>query len=337
MKRAWLFGLVALLIAAAAFVWLDRQDPNRKPLVTMLVNGRADGRMVAGQPGELSFQFAWKGTEPVTRFDVEHDKLMHLVIVRQDLASYAHVHPLLDPATGWFRLPVNQPVTDPDNRDAPRAFVEPGRYLMFAEVKPHGHPFIVMYTFELEATGARAAVTVPLAPDPMEAGEIHKYFGADGRARGVGELYHVTLRVTRGGKDEHRFVTLAFHIEYGPPLPPGRQGRVEYAKAKDLETWLSMPGHAILLSESGAGPRDKQFRHIHAAMGDAGSGAGSAGGAQAGSGAAATDGARRAERYGPDLEFYLRAAEIPLPGVYKLWGQFKHRGHVLTFPFVIRL
>jgi hypothetical protein len=319
-KRALLLA-IALAAGASAWWWLGRAVAPTRPLVTLLVNGQVDGTLVAGEPGQVSFRLSWKGMEPITEFDLEHDKLMHLVIVRQDLSTYAHVHPVLDASTGVFTLKVNQPVTDPDNKDAPRAFPRPGRYFMFAEVKPRGHPFIVMYTFNVEATGPGDAVNQPLEPDPMDAaGEIRKYLGTNGPAGAAGAPYRVKLRVSRGGADALRFVTLAFHIEHGAPQGPA--SRIEYAKAKDLELWLSMPGHAILLSPDGP------FRHIHADMGEAGSGAGSGAGSTA---------SRRVQAYGPDLDFHLRAAEIPPPGLYKLWGQFKHRGNVLTFPFVIKL
>lgn len=296
----WILILVALAAAGGAAWWVKNAPP-AKPLAALQVNGQEGGALAAGQPGELSFRFSWKGNTPISAFDLEHEKLMHLVVVSADYASYAHVHPALDPATGWFKLKVNQPVSDPDNQDAPRAFPSPGRYHLFTEVKPTGHPFIVMDTFDVAATGAPAP-PASLAPDPVSpAGEISKKI--DG--------YDVKLRVSRGGLDKLRFVTLAYHVEQG-----GKP-------VKDLVNWLSMPGHAILLSAQGASAADKSFRHLHAAMGDPGPGAMHCPPPDA--------------KYGPDLEFYLRGDEIPPPGVYKLWGQFKHAGRVLTFPFVIQL
>jgi hypothetical protein len=35
---------------------------------------------------------------------------------------------------------------------------------------------------------------------------------------------------------------------------------------------------------------------------------------------------------GPDVVF---SAQFPAPGLYKAWGQFQHRGHVITAPFVL--
>jgi hypothetical protein len=317
MRRRWLLITVVLVAGTAVAYSFLGTRPAPKPVVTLLVNGQADGRVGAARPGELSFQFSWNGSEPITGFDLEHEKYMHLVIVRQDLSSYAHVHPILDPATGWFRLAVNQPVADPDNRDAPRAFPRGGRYHLFAEVKPASQPYIAMFALDVAADGADSG-TAPLAPDPIDAaGTIQKIF--DG--------YRVKLRVSRGGLGKLRFVTLAYQIEYAPPLPAGRQGLVTYEPVKDLENWLSMPGHAILLSKSGDSGANKVFRHIHAAMGEA----------KMDPAHCAKMGADSSLRYGPDLEFYLRDEEIPPPGVYKLWGQFKHRGKILTFPFVISL
>ncbi|MBM9458424.1 hypothetical protein JK386_00735 [Nocardioides sp. zg-536] len=49
---------------------------------------------------ELTFVIRDAAGEPVTSYDVQHEKLLHLVAVRHDLGGYRHVHPELDPATG---------------------------------------------------------------------------------------------------------------------------------------------------------------------------------------------------------------------------------------------
>src|SRR5690606_8014888 len=39
---------------------------------------------------------------PVTRYERSHDKDLHLIVVRRDMAAFQHVHPRLD-ATGTWR------------------------------------------------------------------------------------------------------------------------------------------------------------------------------------------------------------------------------------------
>ena len=41
----------------------------------------------------------------VTGFEVEHDKQLHLIVVRADGQHFAHVHPRLDAATGTWSAP----------------------------------------------------------------------------------------------------------------------------------------------------------------------------------------------------------------------------------------
>jgi len=37
---------------------------------------------------------------------------------------------------------------------------------------------------------------------------------------------------------------------------------------------------------------------------------------------------------GPDAQF---VTSFPKPGIYKIWGQFQHRGEVFTVPFVVQV
>lgn len=103
-------------------------------------------------------------------------------------------------------------------------------------------------------------------------------------------------------------VNLAFNLQV-------HRGR-GYAPINDLEAWLGMPGHLVMIGKDGQ-LTDKVFRHLHADHGghleDAGNHA------------------------GPDVTFMLMDPEIPPAGVYKVWGQFKRQGRVLTVPFVIQL
>jgi hypothetical protein len=60
---------------------------------------------------------------PIKEFDVVHEKLMHLFIVRSDLAYFAHEHPTLT-EDGSFQLSY--------------AFPAPGEYRIFADTAPKG-------------------------------------------------------------------------------------------------------------------------------------------------------------------------------------------------------
>lgn len=49
---------------------------------------------------ELRFTIRDSAGAPVTSYDVVHEKLLHLVVVRRDLGGYRHVHPRLDESSG---------------------------------------------------------------------------------------------------------------------------------------------------------------------------------------------------------------------------------------------
>ncbi|GAA4820192.1 hypothetical protein ACFQ0K_13720 [Nocardioides caeni] len=55
----------------------------------------------------LAFTIRDAAGEPVTSYDVVHEKRLHLVVVRTDLGGYRHVHPRLDAATGQWAVDVD--------------------------------------------------------------------------------------------------------------------------------------------------------------------------------------------------------------------------------------
>jgi hypothetical protein len=61
--------------------------------------------MGTGTEGELSFQVLGQDGQPVIEFTREHDKDLHLIVVRSDSAGFRHVHPVLDEGTGTWSLP----------------------------------------------------------------------------------------------------------------------------------------------------------------------------------------------------------------------------------------
>jgi hypothetical protein len=79
---------------------------------------------IAGEPVELDMSVRLSGSfelREVTAFDVQHEKLMHVFIVSEDLTDFSHEHPdLVGP--GLFRLT--------------HRFARPGRYRIFADVAP---------------------------------------------------------------------------------------------------------------------------------------------------------------------------------------------------------
>jgi hypothetical protein len=54
----------------------------------------------------LAFRILGPDGEPVTDYDVLHDKALHLIAVRRDLSGYQHVHPELG-SDGQWRIPLS--------------------------------------------------------------------------------------------------------------------------------------------------------------------------------------------------------------------------------------
>lgn len=53
-------------------------------------------QLEAGIPVELKFRILGPEGEPVTQYQLLHERELHLILVRQDLATFSHLHPTRD-------------------------------------------------------------------------------------------------------------------------------------------------------------------------------------------------------------------------------------------------
>src|SRR5689334_7494603 len=51
----------------------------------------------AGVPAEFAFAITGADGRPVTAYDVEHERQLHLIVLRRDTAGFQHLHPVLGP------------------------------------------------------------------------------------------------------------------------------------------------------------------------------------------------------------------------------------------------
>ncbi len=142
--------------------------------------------VAAGQPTTLKLMIHDAGGGMVKDFDVTHEAKVHLVVVRDGLDTFAHLHPAVDPA---------------GNLTATYTFPTPGTYRLYADHQPTGG----------KANTAVAEVTVAgqLPPAPTLAPNVPAAVEADG----------LTARVTvgnakAGGEGVVRFELL----DAGQPL-----------------------------------------------------------------------------------------------------------------------
>ncbi|MFF5291749.1 hypothetical protein [Paractinoplanes globisporus] len=56
---------------------------------------------LAGRPQRLAFRIIGAGGAPVTTYQVVHDKLLHLIVIRRDLSGFQHLHPAMAADGTW--------------------------------------------------------------------------------------------------------------------------------------------------------------------------------------------------------------------------------------------
>ncbi len=61
----------------------------------------ADPELERGRAEELRFRVVDARGEVLRAFDVEHEKRMHLIVVRRDLTGFQHLHPAMDDDGTW--------------------------------------------------------------------------------------------------------------------------------------------------------------------------------------------------------------------------------------------
>ena len=115
--------------------------------------------------------------DPVTRFAVEHEKRLHLVVVGRDLVDYAHVHPTLAPDGTWTAAVPALPA---------------GSYRAFADFRPAGGDALTLGV-DLTVTGEAAPDALP---EPSHHSDVDGYrvdLAGDVRA-GTSELAFTVRR-----------------------------------------------------------------------------------------------------------------------------------------------
>ncbi|TQJ20075.1 hypothetical protein FBZ33_0260 [Micromonospora sp. A202] len=130
---------------------------------------------------EFAFRIAGPDGQPVTRYDVAHDKQMHLIVARRDLSGFRHVHPELA-ADGTWRV------------DTPLA--GPGLWRAFADFTPTGGEAL---TLGVDVTVPGELTERPL-PAPSTSTTVDGYTVTLTGSPQPGRTSPLTLTVSRGGQ-----------------------------------------------------------------------------------------------------------------------------------------
>ncbi|WP_018179276.1 hypothetical protein [Jongsikchunia kroppenstedtii] len=105
-----------------------------------------DDRITASSAeAPIRFRIVDTAGAPVTDYQTEHDKELHLIVVRRDLSGYQHLHPVRDAAGTWTTT-----------ADLSRA----GDYKVFADFAPTGAAGITLGT-DLAVGGDYQPVPLP--------------------------------------------------------------------------------------------------------------------------------------------------------------------------------
>jgi len=217
----------------------------------------ASGKPEAGDEELLSIRIADERNVPVTKFQVNHEKLLHLIVVNRDLSFFSHIHPEYK-GEGEFEVAA--------------VFPSGGEYKIFADFIPEGGSATTLSEW-VEVSGEEGS---------------HADVVADSKLvrSANGKQVELALGEAASGRD----VELKFTVRDGKTM----EG------VTDLEPYLGAVGHVVILSSDA-----EKYLHVHPAD---------------------------EKSTGPEATFETR---FPESGTYKIWGQFKHDGQVMTVPFVV--
>ncbi|WP_135457153.1 hypothetical protein [Mycobacterium sp. DL99] len=135
----------------------------------------------SGTEVPMRFRIVDGSGAPVTDYIESHEKLLHLIVVRRDLADYQHVHPVLDDSGTW---------------SVPLDLTEPGDYRVFADFVPADGRAV---TLDADMAVAGKYQPQPL-PAPATTATVDGYTVSLAGVTRAGQPSELTLSVSRDGK-----------------------------------------------------------------------------------------------------------------------------------------
>lgn len=132
-------------------------------------------RFAPGRRADFAFRIVDGSGAPVRDFEIEHERRMHLIVVRRDMAGYQHLHPR-QAGDGTWHVPLR--------------LAEPGTYRVFADFKRGGGA--VTLGTDVEAAGTYAPGPLPAPSEVARTDGYEVALHADGG--------QVEFDVTRDGR-----------------------------------------------------------------------------------------------------------------------------------------
>jgi hypothetical protein len=130
-------------------------------------------------------QFGLDASTPIRNYDLDMQRLMHLIVVRDDFATFAHLHPDFDAASGTF----SQNFTKEPHH----------RYYLYADTEPHGMGQQV-FRFTIESDGPIAASHQSTGASPARVGAGPYTVALGGTTLGADRAQSLDVNVLKSGK-----------------------------------------------------------------------------------------------------------------------------------------
>lgn len=186
----------------------------------------------AGDARPIAFIIKGPDGKPITSYDVEHEKELHLIVVRRDFTGFQHIHPVRGSDGTWTG----------------GANLTPGQWRVFADFKPSNAealtlgadlavpgtvgpapPLTVSRTATVDAytvtltgelvPGAHSMLTLRVAKDGQPVTDLEPYLGAYGHLVALREGDLAYLHVHPGGEPADGQTQPGPDIEFGADVP----------------------------------------------------------------------------------------------------------------------
>jgi hypothetical protein len=222
----------------------------------------------AGRKTLLNISVTEKSGNPVREFELVHDKLMHLIIVGEDLSYFAHIHPTMAATEGNFTIN--------------HIFPDSGTYKLWVDFKPKGGNQTLV-TFMADVKGL-----------PTHSPRMPAYDGVYIK-ESSDNTYQISLKLPQEKIKAKEDTNIVFSVSDASGNP-----------VVDLEPLMGAGGHSVIISSD-----IQEFLHVHP-----------------------TEVVEPNWKGGPHISF---RTSFPKPGLYKIWGQFQHKGKIIMGDFILEV
>jgi hypothetical protein len=137
----------------------------------------------AGREEAFGVRILDRAGREVRDLDEQHEQLMHLIVVRRDLAHYQHLHPSLDEDGSW-----SVPLTLP----------EPGVHRAFVDFSVNGEPLTL--GVDLTAPGDLSVEPLPVSTNSVRIEDGYEV-ALEGEMPTAGTGNSLRFRITREGRE----------------------------------------------------------------------------------------------------------------------------------------